>query len=212
MSTVTVLQISSKTQNRPQTWLYPWKANETYIPTIYCVYMKYCQLFMHETNTFLLKQICHLNQLKPPNSPFPWGMWTPSSKPIPPLTTPNDSSISSRTSTQLCNKVPTAYNGMPQIHAQNCSYPFDNYHSNSIHPSFNWPYSLSQKASGSNQPFCRSSLSDQTDRQTDRLTDEIDNSSIPCVLTLAILIESNALITIQYLYSALKSYKGYSGA
>jgi len=35
-----------------------------------------------------------------------------------PLTTPNDSSIALRTSTQRCNKVPIGYNKTPQIHPQ----------------------------------------------------------------------------------------------
>jgi len=38
-----------------------------------------------------------------------------------PLTTPNDSSIGSRTSTQLRNKGPTGYNWTPHVHPQNCN-------------------------------------------------------------------------------------------
>ena len=37
-----------------------------------------------------------------------------------------------------------------------------------IHPSLDRPNSPSQTASGSNQPFCHSTLSGQIDRQTDR--------------------------------------------
>jgi len=61
---------------------------------------KYCQLFTHESNTFLLK-ICHSNHWKrqPPKTPSsPWGTWTPSNTPIPrptPLTTPNSMWIQS---------------------------------------------------------------------------------------------------------------------
>ena len=85
-----------------------------------------------------------------------------------PLTMPNDSSIGSRTSAQLRNKGPIGYNGTPQIH--NCPFPFDNHHSNLIHPFLNRPHSPSQTASGSNQPFCHSTLSGPTDRLTDTHT------------------------------------------
>jgi len=49
-------------------------------------------------------------------------MSTPFNTPMPgvtPLTTPNGSSITSCTSTQLRHKVPIGYNGMPHIHPQN---------------------------------------------------------------------------------------------
>jgi len=39
------------------------------------------------------------------------------------LTTPNDSSITLRTFTHICNKVPIGYNGTPCIHPQNCPFP-----------------------------------------------------------------------------------------
>jgi len=41
----------------------------------------------------------------------------------PTLTTPNDSLISSHTSTQLCNIVSVSYNGMPQIHLRQLPLP-----------------------------------------------------------------------------------------
>ena len=45
-----------------------------------------------------------------------------------PITSPNDSIIAERTSSQLRNKVPIGYNGMPQIHPKNCPFPFDDNH------------------------------------------------------------------------------------
>ena len=51
---------------------------------------------------------------------------------------------------------------------QNCPFPFDNHHHHLIHPSLDQPHSPSQTASGSNQLFCHSTLSGQTDRPTDR--------------------------------------------
>ena len=98
-----------------------------------------------------------------------WACGPSSNTPIPPpspLTTPNDSSVGSRTSARLCKKVPFGYNGMPQIHSQNCPFPFDDHH----------PHSLSQTASRSNQPFCHSTLSGPSDRHTNRRTDGIDDS------------------------------------
>jgi len=50
-------------------------------------------------------------------------MWTPSNTSITmmtQLTIPSGSSITSRTLTQVHNKVPTGYNGMPHINSQNC--------------------------------------------------------------------------------------------
>jgi len=77
-----------------------------------------------------------------------------------------DSSIASRTSAQLHNKGPIGYNGTPQIHPQNCPFPFVDHYPHLIHPSLDRLHSPSQMASGSNHPFCHSSLFGQT--QTDR--------------------------------------------
>ena len=66
---------------------------------------------------------------KPPfqrkTSPSLYAILTPSNTPLPgltPLTTPNGSSIASRTFTQLCNKVPIGCAGMPYIHPKNCPF------------------------------------------------------------------------------------------
>jgi len=69
---------------------------------------------------------------------------------------------------QLYNKAPIGYIGMPQIHPQNCLFPSTITHL--IHPSLDRPHLPSQTASGSNQPFCHSTLSGPTDRPTDRHT------------------------------------------
>jgi len=71
-----------------------------------------------------------------PNSPcqkhpFPWGPAPPSNTPMPgptPFTTPNGSLIASCTFAQLCHKVPNGYNWMPNIHPQNCPFPWGNLH------------------------------------------------------------------------------------
>jgi len=92
---------------------------------------------------------------------------------------------------QLCNKVPIGYNGTPQILPENCPFTFNDYHFHLIHS----PHSQYQRESGSNQPFCHSTLSrhTHTDRPTDRPTDGIGDRSTPLVLTLAMLIGSGAL-------------------
>ena len=67
-------------QYRPRTWLSvesQWNVDSNDILSV----RKYSQLFMHESNTFLLK-IRHWNQWanggkKPKTAPFPWGKWTP---------------------------------------------------------------------------------------------------------------------------------------
>ena len=56
-----------------------------------------------------------------------------------------------------------------------------------IHPSLDWPHSLSQTASGSNQPFFHSPLTRQTDSPTDRRQVYSNNAY-------ALLIERNVLI------------------
>ena len=109
-----------------------------------------------------------------------------------PLTTPNNSSIAVRTSTQRCNKGPIDNNGTPQIHPQNCPFPFDDHHQNLIHPYQARPHSPPQTASRSNQLFCRSSLL-RTDRWNMRM---FCNISAP----LAMLIESDMLIMIVCLH------------
>jgi len=59
--------------------------------------------------------------------------------------------------------------------------PFNDKRPHLIHLSLNRPHSLSQMASGANQPFCHSTLSDQ---RTNRPTDAIGHRSTPLVLTL----------------------------
>ena len=53
--------------------------------------------------------------------------------------------------------------GMPRIYPQNCPFPFDDPHLHLIHPSLDRPHSLPQTAFRSNQPFCQSTPSGQTD-------------------------------------------------
>jgi len=74
-------------------------------------------------------------------------------------------------------------NGMPQIHLQNCPFPFDNHHPNLMYPSLNRPHSPPETASRSNQPFCHSTLSGPTD--TDLFQERLRS---------VILIVSNTLI------------------
>jgi len=62
------------------------------------------------------------------------------------------------------------YSGMPKIHPENCPFPFDDHHLHLIHLSLDRPHSPSQTAPGSNQPFCHSTLSGQTDRPSDTQT------------------------------------------
>jgi len=62
-----------------------------------------------------------------------------------------------------------------------------------IHSSLDRTHSPSETASGSNQPSCHSTLSGPTDRHTHRPTDGLGDRSTPLTLTLAILIERDAL-------------------
>jgi len=99
----------------------------------------------------------------------PCGMSTPPNTPVPGLTTLNtlnDSLISSRTSAQPCTKVPICYNGMIKFTPK---LPFPSMITTpSIHPSFDWPHSPSERASGSTQLFCHHALSKQTIRWSRR--------------------------------------------
>jgi len=67
-----------------------------------------------------------------------------------------------------CYKVPIGYNGMPQIHPQNCQFPLGNLQPHLIHPYLDRSHSPSQMASRSNLLFFHNSPIGQTDRQTDR--------------------------------------------
>jgi len=90
---------------------------------------------------------------------------------------------------QLCNKVPIGYNGTPQIHPQNCRFPFDDHHPHLIHH-----YSTDRTHHPKRHPdpisrFVTVHFPDtQTDRPTDRPTDGIGDKSTLLALTLAILI------------------------
>ena len=72
--------------------------------------------------------------------------------------------------TQLRKRVPTpiVYNGTLQIHPKlpKLLIPPQRSPPNLIHPSLDRPHSPSQTASTSNQPFCHSTLSGPTDKQT----------------------------------------------
>jgi len=118
----------------------------------------------------IVKELSYqMPETTPATAPSPWGTWTPSNTSMPgctPLTTPNDSSIGSRTSAQLRNKGPICYNEMSQIHPENCPFPVDNRHQNLINSFLDRPLSPPQMASGSNQPFCHNSLC--ADRPTNR--------------------------------------------
>jgi len=70
--------------------------------------------------------------------------------------------------------------------------PFDDHHLHLIHPSLDRPHSPFQTASGSNQPFCHSTLSGQTDWQTERWSGR--PARIMSAL-LTMLIESDVLTT-----------------
>jgi len=79
---------------------------------------------------------------------------------------------------ELRRKGPTGYNGTPQLHPQNCPFPFDDNHPHIIHPFLDRPHSPPLTASGSNQPFCHSTLSGHTDRPTDRQTGRWDRRQV----------------------------------
>jgi len=129
---------------------------------------KYCQLFTHESITSLLKikPFKPLGQWgkqpqNPPPTLEPRRLPCSISMPGPtPLTTPNDSVIGSRASTQLCIKVSIGYKGTPQIHPQNCRFPVNDHHPHIIHPTHHpkrHPDTFSRFAT----VHCK-----QTDRQT----------------------------------------------
>ena len=124
-------------------------------------------------------KICHSNhwEWKTPKPPLPlWAHGPPSNAPISqltPLTTLNDSLISSHTSAQLCNKIPIGYNGTSKIHPQNCPSPLTIM--TPIYYTYPWP---PQMASGSNQQFSHNTLSRPTVRLKDRLTDGIDDRAL----------------------------------
>jgi len=86
--------------------------------------------------------------------------------------------------TQLWNEVPIGYNGILQIHPQNCPFPYDDNQPHITHPSLDQPHSPPQTASGSTQPFCHSTLSEQTDRQKDQPTDGLGEKPVPRVFML----------------------------
>jgi len=126
------------------------------------------------------KQLLPLVAHEPPSN-----TWMPGPSP---LNMPNDRSIGSRTSAKLCNKVPIGYNGMPQIHPQNCPFPFDDHHPHLIHLFLDRPLSPPQTAFRSTQPFCQCTLSGQTDQQTETHwpIDGLGNRSITWALMLTI--------------------------
>ena len=101
---------------------------------------------------------------------------------------------------QIHKEVPTGYSRMPQMYPKFTAkllLPVRRSLPHLIHfPSTNRLHSLPRRASGSNQPFCHSTLSG-SDRQTDRTTDGIGDNSIPRALTLCF-IDSERRAKTQY--------------
>ena len=93
---------------------------------------------------------------------WPWRLeW-----PLTPKTTPNDSSIGSRTFAHLRHKVPTGYNGMPY---PKLPFPFDDLHPHLIHSSLDRLHSTSQTASMIQiQPAVFPQFTYRTDKQSER--------------------------------------------
>ena len=88
-------------------------------------------------------------------------------------------------------KVPTGYNRTPQIHPQNCPFPFDDHHLHLIHLYLDGLHVPSQTDPDPLSRFATIHFADRpTDRQTDRWSRrQARTMSAP----FAMLIESNAL-------------------
>jgi len=85
---------------------------------------KYCQLFTHKTNTFLLNNAPFKQMGRTPKTPFPLQHVNPHLKhQCLDRQRSQPQMIGSHTSAQLCNRVPIGYNRIPQIHPQNCPFP-----------------------------------------------------------------------------------------
>jgi len=91
---------------------------------------------------------------------------------------------SSDTSAAVVDKVPIGYNGTPQIHPQNCPFPFDDHHRNLIHPFLDQP-----PLTTTNGIRIQSAVLPQYTLQTDRQTNGISESSVTWALSLTMLIE-----------------------
>ena len=117
---------------------------------------------------------------------------TPKHGPIP-LTTPNNSSIGSHISTQLHNKGPIGYNGTPEIHPQNC--PFLSTITTPSNTPISWPTPFNIPNGIQIQSAVLPQYTFRTHRHTDRPTHETDDRFTSLALTLATLIDSDALTT-----------------
>ena len=103
-----------------------------------------------------------------------------------PLTTPNDSSIGSRTSTQLCNEVPIGCNGMPQIHPPKLS-------QRRSPPPSNIPIPPQIPFTIPNSIQIHSAVLPQYTLRTDRPTDRWSRRKLRNISAYACLIEEDAL-------------------
>jgi len=124
--------ISRQPPLRSWTWLYHKKGNLTqnsmvcraYGNTAYFSHASmypYGAIVRYWTKMFSKRRKpCQKQPLPLEARGLPSNTWMPGPTP---LTTPNDSSIAARTSTQRRNKVPIGYNGTPQIHPQSAPSP-----------------------------------------------------------------------------------------
>ena len=145
---------------------------------------KHCQLFTHEWNTSWFKEYpnqtnCKFVTINPQNLHFPLQhmdthLMHPSLNRPHSVHHSNDSSIGSRTSGELRNKVPIGYNWKPQIHHQNCPLSFDDHHLHLLNPSLDRPTHNSKRHP---DPVSRFATIHFPDRQTDRQIGIGDNYS-----------------------------------
>jgi len=168
---LTFLQIFHKPQLRPRTYFFRRPINRRFQRCIVCT--EIMSIFHAQVEYVSLERYTiqtNGNEI-PSNLPFPLGHIDPNlihpSLNWPQLKIPNDSSIGSLTSAQLCSKDSineTPHNG--HIYLQIASSPFDDHHPHPIHPS------LTNSTHHPNGIQIQSSILPQytfrTDRQTER--------------------------------------------
>jgi len=85
--------------------------------------------------------------------------------------TKSQTSLRRAASPSLTHRITLVTMKCPTFTPENCLFSFDDLHPRLIHPSVDLSHSSPQTATRSNQPFCHSARSGQTDRPTDGLGD-----------------------------------------
>ena len=176
---VTFLQISYKPQRWSINWIYHQKPTNQAFQRYVCQ-RKCCEVFTYKSETFHCRRPngishCENGEQIPPKHPLPLARRGPPCNTAMPRPTaritPNRSPDSWGTVAHIRRKVPTGYNGTPQMRPENSPFPWTDPQTPLPALSLDLSDLWCQMASRSDPPFFHKALDRPTDTHTHEQTD-----------------------------------------